>query len=117
MPALLNCLVYTEEDVLNNTEEKFDMVKPNRDSKLHYRNERNNDKGNVSNVSDGDQSDRSKDWTTNTNDKEAQQGAWTLRREATMLLTKIAERYKEESFLRSQERIADSLRSNDWHIK
>ena len=44
MPVLLNCLVYTEEDVLNNTEEKFEMVKPNRDSKLDYINERNNDK-------------------------------------------------------------------------
>lgn len=104
MPILLNCLVYTEEDVLNNTEEKFEMMKPNRDS----------------NVSDGDQSDRSnpsKDWTGNTNDKEGEQGAWTLRREATVLLNKVAERYKEETFLRSQERIAEHLKSNDWHVK
>jgi len=45
------------------------------------------------------------------------QGLWTIRREAANALDTLAKKYGDEIFIKAQEKIADALRSNDWHIK
>ena len=37
MPLLINCLVYTEEDLLNEEEERRDTIKGHKDSILYQR--------------------------------------------------------------------------------
>ena len=40
-----------------------------------------------------------------------------MRREAAKAMDVLAERYKDEVFIKAQDKIAEALRSNDWHIK
>jgi len=95
VPSLINSLQYTEEDLLNQEEERQEIAKSYKDNLYKQNGEKGDDGG----------------------DRYNHQGLWTVRREAAKAMDTLADRYKDEVFIKAQDKIAEALRSNDWHIK